>query len=69
MVAHGRDLLVTGLLATVSVASVCGQVVTRGILVPPGTQNNSVSILFAIIRKKVTFVLVGVAIVNVMKNH
>ena len=41
MVAHWGDLLVTGLLATVSVASICGQVVTRGILVPPVTQNNS----------------------------
>ena len=41
MVAHWGDLLVTGLLATVSVPSVCGQVFTREILVPPGTQNNS----------------------------
>ena len=41
MVAHWVDLLFTGLLATVSVASVCGQVVIRGVLVPPGTQNNT----------------------------
>ena len=41
MVAHWVDLLVTGLLDTVSVAYVCGQVVTRGVLVPPGTQNNT----------------------------
>ena len=40
MFAHWGDLLVTGLLATVSVAFVCGQVFTRGKLVPPGTQNN-----------------------------
>ena len=40
MVAHWSDLLVTGLLATVSVASVCGQVFTKGVLVQPGTQNN-----------------------------
>ena len=40
MVAHWGDLLVTGLLAAVSVASVCGRVFTRGVLVPPGTQNN-----------------------------
>ena len=44
MVAHWGDLLVTGLLAAVSVASVCGQVFTRGILVPPGTQNNSAQV-------------------------
>ena len=41
MVAHWGDLLVAGLLAAVSVASVCGQVFTSGILVPPGTQNNN----------------------------
>ena len=41
MVAHGGNLMVTGLLATVSVAYVCGMVVTRGVLVPPGTQNNT----------------------------
>ena len=41
MVTHGGDLMVTGLLATVSVAYVCGMIVTRGVLVPPGTQNNS----------------------------
>ena len=41
MVAYWGDLLVSGLLAAVSVASVCGQVFSRGILVPPGTQNNS----------------------------
>ena len=40
MVAHWGDLLVAGLLAAVSVASVCSQVFTREILVPPGTQNN-----------------------------
>ena len=41
MVTHGDELMVTGLLDTVSVAYVCGMVVTRGILVPPGTQNNT----------------------------
>ena len=41
MVAPWGDLLVTGLLATFSVASVFGQVFTRRILVPPGTQNNT----------------------------
>ena len=41
MVAHWDDLLVTGLSDTVSVASVGGQVFTRGILVPPGTRNNT----------------------------
>ena len=40
MVAHDGNLMVTGLLATVSVAYVCGVVITRGILVPPRTQNN-----------------------------
>ena len=44
MVAHWGDQLVTGLLAAVSVAFVCGQVFTRGILVPPGTQNNIVNL-------------------------
>ena len=41
MVAHGEDLVVTCLLATVSVAYVCGMVVTRVVVVPPGTQNNT----------------------------
>ena len=41
MVAHWGKLLVTGLLDTVSVASICGQVFTRGVLVTFGTQNNT----------------------------
>ena len=45
MVAHWGNLLVTGLLAAVFVASVCRQVFTRGVLVPPGTQNNISSFL------------------------
>ena len=43
MFAHGGNLMVTGLLATVSVGYVCGMVVTRGVLVPPETQNNRYS--------------------------
>ena len=41
MVAHGGYMMITGLLAIVSVAYICGMVVTRGVLVPPGTQNNT----------------------------
>ena len=52
MVAHWGDLLVTGLLATVSVASVCGQVFTRGILVPPGIQNNNHEFFHSLLKKK-----------------